>query len=74
MERYSRTFLVVSDPSIVVQHADEHDSYTKKKNIIIGTVVGGVGILSLIALLCYCYHRKRFRAGEWGGNTVCAGM
>ena len=44
-----------------MKQADENDDYKKKKNIIIGTVVGGVGLLCLVAIACYCFHRKRAR-------------
>ena len=46
---------------MIVQQADENDDYKKKKNIIIGTTVGGVGLLCLVAIACYCFHRKRVR-------------
>ena len=46
---------------MIVKQADDNDDYEKKKNIIIGTVVGGVGLLCLVAIACYCFHRKRAR-------------
>lgn len=56
-----------ADPGVVRKETRTEDSYARNRQIIIGTVVGGVGALLLVALACYCFHRKRVRLpGERG--------